>query len=90
MYLKSMADVRRLVKSSMKSYMTNPSQVARYAGCCRGTVAKLIKGDTKSPHMLTVLKILTTLGFKIQAIEKWMTMEPTDERLPNLDRNFRR
>lgn len=84
MYLNTLGDVRRLVRKGIADYESNASQLARYAGCCRGTVVRLIRGETKSPHWMTVQKILVALGYKVQVVERWDTLEPTDERLPKL------
>jgi transcriptional regulator with XRE-family HTH domain len=41
-------------------------ELAEEAGVCTGTVSRLEKFKTKSPHLRTTIMILTALGHEIQ------------------------
>jgi DNA-binding phage protein len=41
--------------------------VAQMAGVCQQTIANIAYGDTKSPRMSTVVRILMALGWTISA-----------------------
>lgn len=54
---------QRAIRSSHLKF----GEVATRAGVCNQTVANIAYGDTKSPRMSTVVRILMVLGWTIQA-----------------------
>lgn len=55
--------VRKAIIDSKMKY----KNIAGKAGVCTNTVSRLASGDTKDPHIRTVLRILQALGIRLYA-----------------------
>lgn len=73
MIIRGVEQVRAFVDMYMSERGFSAAELARTAEVCTTTVSRLISEEpgrqTKSPHFLTVLKIVRALGFRVSFVE---------------------
>lgn len=73
MIIRGIGQVRAFVDMYMNERGFTAAELARTAEVCTTTVYRLISEEpdrqTKSPHFLTVLKIVRALGFRVYFVE---------------------
>lgn len=57
-----LADIRGHIWEYLRKKGNTYEKLAETAGVCSGTVSKFAYGDTTSPHMRTVIRIMDALG----------------------------
>lgn len=71
-----LADVRGHMWEFLRKKGNTFEKLARAAGVCTGTVSKFSYGDTSSPHMRTVMRIMTALGKSDLILTAFKAEEP--------------